>query len=160
MPKETIKIELDGKIVATKKFDPNNILDSIRQALKDKIKEGSFIDKDGNTIDREDEKDFKLSEVLYGNILKIKSGNMCPNEGIQINLNGKNFCIINISQEEHLDKLRNSLSSKIQDFSFIDEDGNDTEKEDEKDFQIKEFLKDGIINSLNYHLEGDPTQKY
>ena len=145
MSKETIKLELNGKIIGQKKFDPNSTLESIRAALKDKIKDGSFIDTDGNTMDRDDEKNFKLSEILYGNILKIKSGSMSTNEGIQINLNGKNFCVINISQEENLDKLRNSLSSKIQDFSFIDEDGNEQEKDDEKEFQIKEFLKDGVV---------------
>ena len=145
MPKETIKVEIDGKIICQKKLDPTNTLDSIRQTLKDKIKEGSFIDKDGNAIDKTDESEFKLSEILYGNILKVQGSKMSSNEGIQINLNGNNFCIINISQEEHLDKLRNSLSNKIQDFAFIDEDGNATEKEDEKEFQIKEYLKDGII---------------
>jgi hypothetical protein len=44
-----------------------------------------------------------------------------------------------------LEKLRNLINSKIQDFEFLDQDGNSDDKEDENDFTIKENLVDGSI---------------
>lgn len=54
--------------------------------------------------------------------------------------------MINISPEESLEKLRNVLGSNIkEDFNFLDENGNPIKKNEEKDFSIKEELKEGII---------------
>ena len=91
---------------------------------------------------------------MDGNILKLKDEKQYSNtissnsnSGITMHLNGNNFCIINISENEKLEKLSNLLKNKIQDnFFFIDGDGNSLDKEDEKDFTLQEYLKDGIIN--------------
>ena len=120
MSKITVKFELNGKNICTKKLIPTDTLESIRQQQKEKIGDSIFLDAEGSPIDKSDEKEFKLSEVLNGNILKLKNDNVVSNEGITIFLNGKQFCMINISPEESLEKLRNVLSSKIkEDFSFF-----------------------------------------
>lgn len=121
-------------------------LESIRQKQKEKIGDSIFLDAEGIAMDKSDEQEFKLSEVLNGNILKLKIDNVVSNEGITIFLNGKKIWMINISPEESLEKLRNVLGSNIkEDFNFLDENGNPIKKNEEKDFSIKEELKEGII---------------
>lgn len=121
-------------------------LESIRQKQKEKIGDSIFLDAEGSAMDKSDEQEFKLSEVLNGNILKLKIDNVVSNEGITIFLNGKKIWMINISPEESLEKLRNVLGSNIkEDFNFLDENGNPIKKNEEKDFSIKEELKEGII---------------
>ena len=44
-----------------------------------------------------------------------------------------------------MEKLRNLLNNKIQDFEFLDQDDNVVDKEDESDFTIKENLINGSI---------------
>ena len=159
MSKITVKFELNGKNICTKKLIPTDTLESIRQQQKEKIGDSIFLDAEGSPIDKSDEKEFKLSEVLNGNILKLKNDNVVSNEGITIFLNGKQFCMINISPEESLEKLRNVLSSKIkEDFSFLDDDGNPIEKNEEKDFSIKEELKEGIIKIKSNTISITPIQ--
>lgn len=147
MSKITVRVELNKKIIAQKKLDPTIKLESIRQLIKDKIGDASFIDKDGNQLDTNDEKEFTLTEILYDdNILKVK-GKSDNNSGIIIYLNGSNFCSIKIGEEECLSKLRDLLSEKDQtNFDFLDTDGNNIDKGDEGDWSIKEILKDNIVN--------------
>ena len=152
MSKETIKIQINEKIIGQKKFDKTEKLKSIREKLKNKISNALFLDKDGNILDKEDEEDFTLNEIMNGNILKFKDDKQNTtstslNSSIIIYLNGKNFCPINISENEKLEKLSNLLKNKIQDnFFFIVGDGNSLDKEDEKEFTVQKYLKDGIIN--------------
>ena len=151
MSKETIKIELNGKIICQKKFEKSEKLKLIREKIKDKIGKAFFVDKDNNLLELTDEEDFTLGEVLDKNILKLRDNNTNKPEkksNVEIYLNGKNFCTISISEEDSLENLRNSLSNKIQDnnFFFLDEDGNKTDKEDENGFTVSEYLKDGKIN--------------
>ena len=145
MQKQIIKIEFNNKIICQKKLDVNSTLVSIRQLISNKIGNFSFIDKDGNTLDNNDENDFILSEILYGNIVKVK-GQDTNNSGIIIFLNNNNFCSVNIGENETLSQLRNILINKVgDDFEFIDTDGNSLDKDDEKDFNIENILKDNII---------------
>lgn len=44
-----------------------------------------------------------------------------------------------------MEKLRNLLNNKIQDFEFLDQDDNAIDKEDKNDFTIKENLINGSI---------------
>lgn len=140
MSKSSIKVELNSKIICTKKFQLDEHLYSIREKIKDKIKNGLFLDKEGNPIDKEDEKDFLLEEIIDNNILKIKQIEQQKDSSIKILLNDKDFCVINCSEDENLDTLRKLLSNNIQDFEFLDEDGNPKDKDDEKEYTIKEML--------------------
>jgi len=160
MSKQTVKIELNQKIICQKKFDVNSNLQSIRELLKDKIGDSSFLDKDGNPIDAKDESDFTLTEILSGNILKVKGQNN-NSSGIIIYINGNNFCTINIGENESLPKLRNLLSGKGQNnFNFLDTDGNPLDRNDESDWTIKDILKDNIVNieSLEKETQGNTPE--
>ena len=146
MSKLLVKIELNQKIICSKKLDVSSKLDSIRKIIQDKIGDASFIDKDGNLLDTKDETDFTLEEILYDNVLKVK-GQSNKDSGIIIYLNGGNFCSIKIGEEELLSKLRELLSEKGQtNFDFLDVDGNLVDKGDEIEWSIKDILKDNIVN--------------
>ena len=56
----------------SKKLDVTSKLESIRRLIKDKIGDASFIDKDGNQLDINDETKFTLTEILDDNVLKAK----------------------------------------------------------------------------------------
>ena len=146
MSKKLVKIELNGKIICSKKFDIQSSLDSVREKIKDKIGDAKFLDKDGNSIDNSDEKEFTLEEILYDNILKA-IGENTNNSGIIIHLNSQNFCTINIDDNESLQKLRDLLNQKGQNnFDFIDLDGNKVDKSDEEEWSIKDILNENIVN--------------
>ena len=145
MSKKLIRLELDSKIICQKKLDPNDSLSSIRQAINDRIGDALFKDKDGNLIETKDENEFTLEDILYDNILKLKSQNS-THSAKAIFLNGSNFCSIELGEKEILPKLRDLLCSKVQnDFNFLDNDGNVIEKKDEAEFTIEDILADNII---------------
>lgn len=58
-----------------------------------------------------------------------------------------------------MENLRKLLNNTIQDFGFLDEEGNFIDKEDEKDFTIKESLIDNAIKikSNSTTLESAPV---
>ena len=145
MSKKLVKIEFNQKIICQKKLDVNSNLQSIRELIKDKVGNASFLDKDGNPLDTNDEKDFTLTEILNDNILKVKGQNNNSSD-IIIYINGTNFCSINIDENESLPKLRKLLSEKGQtNFDFLDSDGNPLDKSDEADWIIKDILQDNIV---------------
>ena len=145
MKKVSIKIELNSKIISTKKFLLDDHLDSIREKIKDKIGNALFIDKSGNAIKSENEKDTCLKDIADNNIIKLLDLEEKTASSIKILLNGQNLCSINCSEDDSLEKLRNLLNNKIQDFEFLDQDDNAVDKEDENDFIIKENLVNGSI---------------
>lgn len=140
-----IKVELNSKIISTKKFSLDEHLDSIREKIKDKIGSALFIDKSGNAIKNENEKDICLKDAVDNNILKLLDLEKNKASNIKILLNGQDFCSINCSEDDSLEKLRNLLNNKIQDFEFLDQDDNPVDKEDENEFTIKENLVNGSI---------------
>ena len=62
---------MNSKIICTKKFTLENIWISIRQKIKDKKNDVLFLNKDGNEINREDEKNISLNDIVDNNILKL-----------------------------------------------------------------------------------------
>ena len=87
-----IKIELDKKILFTKKFILDEKLDSVREKLKTKIGNSQLLDKGEGPIEYEDEKDFTLEEVIKDNILILSSAenNNDSGAGVKIMINDKN----------------------------------------------------------------------
>lgn len=120
-------------------------LDSIREKIKDKVGSALFIDKSGNAIKNENEKDICLKDIADNNVIKLLDLEENTAYSIKILLNGQDFCSINCSEDDSLEKLRNLLNNKIQDFEFLDQDDNVVDKEDENDFTIKENLVSGSI---------------
>ena len=159
MSKISIKVELNSKIICTKKFTLEEYLDSIREKIKDKINNALFLNKDGNEINRENEKRFSLNDIVDNNLLKLKNIEENKDSDINIVLNDNDFCSINCSENDNLENLRKLLNNTIQDFGFLDEEGNFIDKEDEKDFTIKESLIDNTIKikSNSTTLESAPV---
>lgn len=146
--KVAIKIELDKKIICTKKFVLDEKLDSIREKLKSKIGNSQFLEKGEGPIEYEDEKDFTLEEVIKDNILILSSAenNNDSGAGVKIMINDKNVCTKNCSLEDNLKNLRNSLKHDIKnEFNFLDKGGIDIDLDDEEDFTIKEILNNGCV---------------
>jgi GTPase SAR1 family protein/uncharacterized protein YnzC (UPF0291/DUF896 family) len=159
MSKISIKVELNSKIICTKKFTLEEYLDSIREKIKDEINNALFLNKDGNEINRENEKRFSLNDIVDNNLLKLKNIEENKDSDINIVLNDNDFCSINCSVNDYLENLRKLLNNSIQDFGFLDEEGNFIDKEDEKDFTIKESLIDNTIKikSNSTTLESAPV---
>ena len=149
-----IKIELNSKIICMKKFMLDEHLDTIREKIKNIIENASFLDKMGNKIKKENEKDISLNDIVNNNVLKLKDLGESDELNIKILLNGQYFFTIKCSENNNLENFRALLYKykNIQDFVFLREDEIIIDKEDEKDFIIKEILiNDTIkIKSNNY----------
>lgn len=146
MSKVIAKIEFEGKIIGSKPllFDDN--LTSVRAKIKEKTKDINFqfLDNDGNAIEFQDENDYKLNDIINDKKFKIiSSGNQ---ELIKVFVNDKEFCSKNLSPNQNLLDIRNILKNEIkQDFIFLDSEGCDIEKQDEKDYMLKDILNEQKI---------------
>ena len=143
MSKTITKIELDGTKIVSKPF----LLDETLSSIRDKIKERTnninyaFLDSDGNNIEYEDEKDFKLSDIIVDKTIKLSSLEKGNGQSIKILLNNNEICSKNISQTAYLSELRACLINDIKEsFKFLDNDGCDIDLNDEKDFTIKDII--------------------
>ena len=151
MTKIATKVELNDKIIFTKPLNKEDKLITIRELIKDRIDSSFFfLDQEGNPIDKKDENDFKLEDIVNGKIMKLKSeGGGSDNnlsEGIKVFLGDKNFCSIDCEKTENLSKARQLIKDKCkEDFIFLDSEGNNTEQEDEKDLAIEDILINEII---------------
>ena len=170
MKKQPTKVELDGKIIFTKPMSKEDNLTSIRVLIKDRI-ESSFIflDQEGNGIDKKDEKDFKLEDIIDGKVLKLKSeggGGNNSAKSIKVFLGDKNCCSINCDKSDNLNKARKLIKEKLKDdFIILDTEENSIEQTDEKDFTIEDILINEVIkiklkdSSAPTPIEHQNTQK-
>jgi hypothetical protein len=149
MTKLATKVELDGKIIFTKPISKEDNLVSIRGLIKERIDSSFiFLDQEGNTIDKNDEKDFKLEDIVDGKIMRLKSegGGKSDNNSLKVLLGDKNFCSINCNKTENVSKARQLIKDKCkEDFIFLDSEGNNIEQEDEKDLAIEDILINEVI---------------
>ncbi len=123
----------------------NKTLVSIREKIKKKIGDAFFLDKEGNIIDREDENNLNLEDILLDSkIIQLKSSET-SGSGIKV-YKWRNICSKNCSKTENLESFRQLLSNDIQEnYLFLDETGNEIDKEDEKYFTLEEIVKNNII---------------
>ncbi len=153
---EIIKVELNGKNICQKPLNVSDTLKSIREKLKTKIGNAFFLDTDSNQIDIEDESNFTLKDILFDSkILKCKSGEESSDNEIKICLDGKNVTSKKCSKSEKLSNFRKLIENEIKDFLFLDEDGNEIDKEDEESFVIENIVKNEIINIKNLSNNSD-----
>lgn len=149
MTKLATKVELDGKIIFTKPISKEDNLVSIRELIKERIDSSFiFLDQEGNAIDKNDEKDFKLEDIVDGKIMRLKSGGggKSDNNSLKVLLGDKNFCSINCNKTENVSKARQLIKNKCkEDFIFLDSEGNNIEQEDEKDLVIGDILINGVV---------------
>ena len=148
MSKQIVKITIDGKPIGTKPLFGNDSLTTIREKIQDKTKEYSdyiFIDKNGDDISKENEKDYNLENICESKTIKIKSLET-GNSGINVLLNDSKKFSINCSKSQSLNEVRGLINNNIQeDFIFLDQDGNTVSKTDESDYSIEDILNNESI---------------
>ncbi len=158
---EKVKVELNGSIICTIHLKLNETLKSIRNKIKDRVGNALFLDKDGNTIDKEDEWAFSLEYILDSKRIKLKSSETSGFE-IKVLVNEKNICSKNYPKTENLKSFRKSLINEIKEnFKFLDQEGNDIDEVDEEYFQLEDILKNDIIKlkSNNSNTPNNLTEK-
>ena len=146
MKKPVIKIELDGKPIGTKPLLNNDSLISIREKIKEKVKiPYIFLDKNENTINKEDEENYILDNISVKNVIKIKSIEESKSD-VNIFLNESNISCENISNSQTLDEIRNLIKDKVNcECVFLDSDKNEVDKNDESDYTVDIILIKGSI---------------
>ncbi len=148
MSKQIIRIILDGKPIGTKPLFENDSLTTIREKIQDKTKDYSdyiFVDKNGENISKENEKDYNLENICESKTIKLKSLET-SNSGINVILNDSKKFSINCSNSQKLNVVRGLIKNKIQDdFLFLDQEGYEVSKEDENDYSVEDILKDESI---------------
>ena len=95
-------------------------------------------------MELQDENDYKLNGIINDKKFKIiSSGNQ---ELIKVFVNDKEFCSKNLNPNQNLLDIINILKSEIkQYFIFLDLDCFDLEKQDEKDYMLKDILNEQKI---------------
>ena len=148
MSKQIIRIILNGKPIGTKPLFGNESLTTIREKIQDKTKEYSdyiFVDKNGDNISKENEKDYNLENICESKTIKIKSLEII-NSGINVILNDLKQFSINCSNSQNLNVVRGLINNIIQDdFLFLDQDGNTVSKTDEIDYAVEDILNNKSI---------------
>ena len=140
-----VRIDLDNKRICTKPLILGEYLNNVRDKIKSKVKEKfSFLDKNGKIVKKENEAFFRLSNIIYdNNIIKLKCESLSE---IKILVNNIQELTIRASKDEKLANIRKLLASKCyQNFIFLDEDGNDIDKEDENDYKISDIINNDEI---------------
>ena len=148
MSKQIIRIILNGKPIGTKPLFGNDSLTTIREKIQDKTKGYSdyiFVDKNGDNISKENEKDYNLEIFVKSKTIKIKSLET-SNSGINVILNDSKKFSINCSNSQDLNVVRGWINNNIQDdFLFLDQDGNRVSKTDENDYSVEDILNNESI---------------
>ena len=143
MSKQIVKITIDGKPIGTKPLFGNDSLTTIREKIQDKTKDYSdyiFVDKNGENISKENEKDYNLENICESKTIQIKSLET-SNSGIKVILNDSKQFSINCSNSQNLNVVRGLINNNIQDdFLFLDQDGNTVSKTDENDYSVEDIL--------------------
>ena len=141
MSKIAVKIHLDGNPKGMKPLLLSDTLTSVRTKIMDKVNSSYiFLDGDGLEINRNDENDITLGDIVKDKIIKLKSiGGGQP--GINIFLNESEVCSVNCQKSNNLNEVRNQIKDKIKDdFIFIDQDGQPITKTDEGDITVEDIL--------------------
>ena len=163
MNKTITKIEFNGKIIGSKPLLSDESLSSVRNKIKEKTKNINyqFLDLEENIVEVQDEDDYKLSDIINDKKIKIVASENEDEKSIKIFINNKEFGSRNIPQMNSLNEARKYLQNEInQDFIFLDADGCDIEKEDEKDYSIKVILnEESIYLKCDKQTETEPKVK-
>ena len=164
MSKQITKIELDGKSIGTKPLLLDDKLDNIRIKIKEKTDiPFIFLDKEGNALDKEDEKEIALKDISTNKILKLKSE---EGTGINVLVNDTKICSVECLNSQNLGEVRNLISKNIkQDFLFLDKEDFEIKIEEENDYSIDDILVNNSIklktreNSSSSIPLNDPVKK-
>ena len=154
MSKKIIKIDLEGTIIGSKPLLLNDSLTIVRDKIKEKAKiPFLFLDQEGNDISKEDENDYSLTDIIVGNIIKIKPSKINESK-IKVFLNENLVSDIKCEKDLSLEDLRKLILNIVkEEFIFLDMDGNKVEKEDEQDYKIEDILVNESIKIIPNQLQ-------
>ena len=149
-----IKIDLDGERIGSKPLMGTDTLVIIRDRIKAKTDiPYVFLDQDEKEVEINDEQDYTLKDIEVNKIIKLKS---IKEKGIPFFLNNKKNCTLDLEKQIKLDEVRNLLKSNIkEDYFFLDSDGKNIEKEDEKDYSIEDCLKEEKVTLKSINPNND-----
>ena len=140
-----------GQKKYSKKVDIEMRLDKFRGLLKEKMPESSLFLENDATIDKEDEKDYSIKEILKNNQISCTFNT----SNINIYLNNKKITECDINPDEEIISLIKQLGGKIPKDSIIKY--NDTEitfdEAENENMTIKDLSSD---NSIFFIKEGNP----
>ena len=154
MSKKIIKIDLEGTIIDSKPLFLNDSLTIVRDKIKEKAKiPFLFLDQEGNDVSKDDENDYSLTDIIVGNIIKIKPSKINESK-IKVILNKNLVSDIKCEKDLSLKDLRKLILNIVkEEFIFLDMDGNKVEKEDEQDYKIEDILVNESIKIIPNQLQ-------
>ena len=163
MEKKTYKIYIEEKEGILKKLDSNITLKTLRDKLKNyQIENLSFVGNDNLFIEKDDEEDFTIDEILVNGKIYLKS----KKNKILILLNNIILDEVENSNKNILLSDFRKLSKNIKnEYHFVTSDGFKIEIDDENQITIKDVLENNIVkmevknNTLDICNEKDNKKK-
>ena len=127
-------------------------LDKLREVLKDNMPENSVFILDDATIDKEQESEFTIKDVLKNKeVLCFLNMN-----DVNVYLNNEKICKINICVDENIESLIKEVNLKISKDTMVEYEDTEISLENvkEQNFFIKDLLKNGdSIYFINKEVE-------
>lgn len=157
MSKSIIKVII-GKKKMVRKVELDMKLNEFRISLKDNMPESSSFIMEDATIEKEDESEFSIKDIL-----KDKEVHCSLNaDEISIYLNDENILKLNINTNDKIEFLLNELKDKISKECLIKfEDAEMTlEEAKEQGFTIKELLSQNSIYFVNHQQKTEPNNSH
>ena len=111
MSKTVCKIELDGKIIFSKPLILTESAANIRDVIKDRVPASFvFLDQEKNIVEKADEADYKLEDIINGKIIKLQTEDTNTNNlsehsdpnGLNINFCNGNEKICSINSNKRI----------------------------------------------------------
>ena len=156
MSKKIIKVEIGGKKLI-RKVELDMTLDKLRESLKENMPENSLFILDDGTIDKSQESDFTINDILKDKVVHCSS----VSKNVNVYINDKKICEININVDENIESLLKELKDKIPKDSMIKYEDSEIEIDDakEQNFIIKDLLNKDSIYFINQQIETKQTEK-
>ena len=97
------------------------------------------MEQEGNDISKDDENDYSLTDIIVGNIIKIKPSKINESK-IKVILNENLVSDIKCEKDLSLEDLRKLILNIVkEEFIFLDMDGNEVENKMNKIIKLKIF---------------------
>lgn len=159
MSKSVIKVVIGNKKIV-KKINLDMKLDKLRESLKDKMPNSTLFIMEDAIIEKSEEFDFSVKDILKGNEVFCSSNT----NDINIYLNEENISKLNICIEESIESLLKEVKDKIPNTSLIKFEDTEISFDDakEQELTIKDLLsKDSIyfINNQSTNIKNNSKKE-
>ena len=134
-----------------RKVELDMTLEKLRNSLKENMPENSLFILDDGTIDKAQESEFTINDILKDKEIHCSS----ITTDVNIYINDKNICKININVDENIESLLKELKGKIPNVNMIKFEDSEIEINDakEQNFSIKDLLNNNSIYFINQELK-------